>query len=123
MNTTKVLHSIHGSQRRVLFKKNFPFCDDGNPRMKLQTAAKNDYFGVKLTQECEHLEENLVVNKTTSKNIPCGLQIKYVLIKCITQKSLQNVLIFRLLLKITVERLRECVSSHFLSPCGAHNFL
>ena len=38
----------------------------------------------------------------------------------ITQRSLQNVLIFRLLLKITVERLRECVSSYFLSPHGAH---
>ena len=40
--------------------------------------------------------------------------------RCITQRSLQNVLIFRLLLKITVERLRECVSSYFLSPYGAH---
>jgi len=40
----------------------------------------------------------------------------------ITQRSLQNVLIFRLLLKITVERLRECVSSYFLSPYGAHKY-
>ena len=40
--------------------------------------------------------------------------------RCITQRSLQNVLIFRLLLKITVEGLRECVSNYFLSPCGAH---
>ena len=41
---------------------------------------------------------------------------KGILYHFITQRSLQNVLIFRLLLKITVERLRECVSIHFLSP-------
>ena len=45
--------------------------------------------------------------------------LKYI----ITQRSLQNVLIFRLLLKITVERLRECVSSYFLSPHGAHKHI
>ena len=43
--------------------------------------------------------------------------------RVITQRSLQNVLIFRLLLKLTVERLRECVFSYFLSPYGAHEFL
>ena len=39
-----------------------------------------------------------------------------------TQGSVQIVLIFRLLLKITVERLRECVSFYFLSPQGVHAY-
>ena len=38
------------------------------------------------------------------------------LIFFIMQRSLQSVLIFRLLLKITVERLRECIFTYFLLP-------
>ena len=38
----------------------------------------------------------------------------------IMQRSLQSVLIFRLLLKITVERFRECIFTKFLTPHGDH---
>ena len=55
-----------------------------------------------------------------TKNLFTALKVAQALWLIITQRSLQSVLIFRLLLKITVERLRECVSTYFLSPQGAH---
>ena len=57
------------------------------------------------------------------KNVFLALKVKSPCKVVITQRSLQSVLIFRLLLKITVERLRECVSSYFLSPQGAHEYI
>ena len=50
------------------------------------------------------------------------LKLAFLPLLTITQRSLQSALIFRLLLKITVERLRECVSFYFLSPQGVHAY-